>query len=107
MKNPKIGLFSLAVLIAAFVVSGCQMFDLNGDGKFDPVAYVNDLDVSVVLTDENGQTYEAAVDEIGMKILGTYIQSKTGYLFEVAEDGAITVTDPAGVKIQLKPKARE
>ena len=92
----------LLVACATLMISGCEMIDLDGNGKFDPVAYMEGIDINVSLVAEDGTVYTVAVDEYGKKLIGQYIQAKTGYLFDVAPDGGITVTDPTnGLSINL------
>lgn len=93
-----------AVICLDLFTFGCAALDLNGDGKVDPFAFLEGVDISVAFTGEDGQVYNMAVDELGKKMLGQFIQDKTGYLFEVTEEGGITVTDPSGVAIQIKQK---
>ena len=94
----------LIATLSLAVLTGCSMFDLDGNGRFDPVAYLENADITVVWTDESGQVYNIALDELGKQMLGTFIQAETGYLFELTENGGITVTDPSGVQVQVKQK---
>lgn len=94
----------LMLLAVVAIISGCAWMDLDGNGRFDPLAYLESVDVTVAFVGDDGQVYNLAVDDLGKKLLGQFIQAKTGYLFEVTEEGGITVTDPSGVQIQLKRK---
>ena len=92
----------------SLVFAGCaSWFDFDGNGRFDPVAYLENADITVAWVDESGQAYNIALDELGKQMLGTFIQAKTGYLFELTDDGGITITDPDGAQIQVKQKATE
>lgn len=98
----------ITALLACALLSGCALFDWNQDGKFDPIAYLAGADISVVWVGEDGTAYQMALDELGMKIAGEYIQAKTGYRFELAplHDGTygIEITDPNGYQVWIVPK---
>ena len=100
-------LFVCAIIACAcsWMLVGCASWmDFNGDGKVDPMVYLDGIDVTVGFVGEDGQIYNLAVDELGKKLLGQFVQVKTGYLFEVMDSGGITITDPDGVSIQIAPK---
>lgn len=83
---------------------GCSSLDLDGNGKFDPVAYLQTADISVGFVDEAGNTYTMAIDELGAKLVGQFVQAKTGYLFELTDKGGITITAPDGTKLLVARK---
>ncbi len=95
-------LMLIGVLTA--LLSGCQYFDLDGNGRFDPIAYLEGVDITVAWVGEDGQVYNVAIDELGKQLLGQFIQAETGYLFEITDEGGIAVTDPSGIQVQLKRK---
>ena len=84
--------------------SGCSMLDLDGNGKFDPIAYLQTVDVTVGFIGEDGNVYSMAVDELGAKLAGQFIQAKTGYLFELVKDGGILITAPDGTNLMIARK---
>ena len=96
---------TVLLIFYSLVFAGCaSWFDFDGNGRFDPVAYLENADITVAWADEDGQVYNVALDELGKQMLGTFIQAKTGYPFELTEEGGITITDPNGTKIQVKQK---
>lgn len=79
--------------------------DLNGDGKFDPIAYLEDADITVGWIDEEtGEVYTMALDELGHKILGEWIKKETGYTYVLSDTGGITIVDPDGKAFTIEPK---
>lgn len=94
-----------ALVLLDTLIFGCTILDLNGDGEVNPITYLEGVDITVGWVDESGEVYNVALDEFGKQIVGRFIQAKTGYLFEVDDNGGITVTDPDGVSINLKQKA--
>ena len=99
------------ILLACFVafclglLSGCAWMDLDGNGRFDPIAYANTMDVSIQLVDANGAPYQVQLDELGKRIVGQYIQVKTGLVVKQVETGGFIITDPdTGVSIRVAPK---
>ena len=95
---------ALLLIVSAVGLTGCAMFDWDGNDRFDPLEYLSNADISIAWVDADGKEYNMALDKLGVQLVGQFIQAKTGYLFEIADDGARTITDPYGkqVKIQLK-----
>lgn len=99
-------LYCLILAIGLFSFTGCSLLDLNGDGKVDPVSYLEDADISVGWVDqETGEVYTMAIDELGHKIVGQWVQAKTGYTYELDPNGAISIIDPEGQVFTVSPKA--
>ena len=81
---------------------GCaSWFDWDGNGRIDPITYLETSNITVGWVDSDGQAYTIALDEAGRRMLGVFIEAKTGYLFEVDEDGSLTITDPTGYSVTL------
>jgi len=94
----------IIALLSIAMLSGCAWFDFDGNGRVDLLAYLSVVDVTVQWVDAAGETYTVALDELGARLAGKFVQAKTGYLFELTDGGGITVTDPAGVKVTIKRK---
>lgn len=94
----------IIALLSIAMLSGCAWMDLDGNGRVDLLAYLSVVDVTVQWVDAAGETYTVALDELGARLAGEFVQAKTGYLFELTDGGGITVTDPAGVKVTIKRK---
>ena len=94
----------IIALLSIAMLSGCAWMDLDGNGRVDLLAYLSVVDVTVQWVDAAGETYTVALDELGARLAGTFVQAKTGYFFELTDGGGITVTDPAGVKVTIKRK---
>lgn len=84
--------------------SGCSLLDLDGNGRFDPIAYLQTVDVTVGFVGDDGNVYSIAVDELGAKLAGQFIQAKTGYMFELVDDGGISITAPDGTRLSIAKK---
>ncbi len=95
---------ALFAALALTLVAGCSMFDLDGNGRIDPVAYLENSNITFGWVGEDGQVYNVALDELGKQVVGNFIQAKTGYKFEIVEEGGLTITDPEGFKIQIARK---
>lgn len=98
---------ALLAITSLVLCASCAFFDLDGNGRFDPVAYLEGADITVGWVDEDGQIYTMALDEFGHKILGQFIQAKTGYTYELTDTGGIMIIDPDGKIVQVKPKEAE
>lgn len=94
----------LALLMIVPLLGGCKYFDFDGNGRFDPIAYLESADITLSWVDDNGQVYEMAVDDLGKRLVGQFIQAKTGYLFELTNTGGIVITDPEGRQIRVARK---
>ena len=93
--------------VSVMLMVGCALFDFDGNGRFDPVAYLEGADISVCWVDqESGEVYTMAIDELGVKILGEFVHAKTGYRFQLSGDGGISIVDPDGKILQIKQKAK-
>lgn len=88
---------AVAIILLANGMAGCKALDLNGDGKFDPVAYLQDADISVGWVDQDtGEIYTMALDELGHKILGEWVRAKTGFTYQLDPKGGISIVDSKG-----------
>lgn len=94
----------LTALLALSLLAGCAWMDLDGDGEVNPRAYLANSDITVSWVGEDGAVYNVAVDEFGRQIVGQFIQAKTGYLFEVTDEGGLVITDPSGMKYHITPR---
>jgi hypothetical protein len=95
---------ALCFIFLLLVLCSCTMFDLDGNGRIDPVAYLQNADISVSWVDAEGNAYTVDAMQLGEEIVYDYIQAKTGYRFEIVESGGIEVTDPNGYKVRIAPK---
>lgn len=105
--NPRVHIASALLIIVSGLIAGCAMFDLNKDGKIDPIAYLQDANIQVAWTDAEGNVYQMNPVEMGAQVVFNWIEAKTKYRFELAEqqDGSIgiKVTDPKGYTVWLVP----
>ena len=99
------------IILAAFLafclglLSGCAFFDLDGNGEINPITYLQNADITVAWTDDEGNTYNVDALKLGEEVLYNYIQAETGYRFEIVENGGIEITDPTGYKVMIARKA--
>ena len=103
-------LSSAAVIVIGLTVMGCAWMDLNKDGKIDPIAYLNDLDVTLTWTDEQGEVYSVEMFTFAEQSVYNWIERETGWRFELApqQDGTvgIMIRDPEGFAVWITPKAQ-
>ena len=93
----------LAVLLIASL-SGCaSWFDFDGNGRFDPVAYLEDADIAVSWVDAQGTPFMIAVNEDGVQMAGVFVSPKTGRRYVLTEEGGFVITDPSGVEVRIGP----
>ena len=110
MKPMRHIISTLAIIILGMAVMGCAFFDWNNDGKIDPIAYLQDADISVTWVDDQGNAYTMDVMELGQNLFFAYVEQKTGYRFDLAEqqDGSIgiRIRDPKGYEIYIVPQVQ-
>ena len=97
-------LYTALVSLCLGLLSGCALFDLDGNGRVDPVAYLQNADITVAWVDAEGNAYTVDALQLGEEVVYNYIQAKTGYRFEIVENGGIEITDPNGYKVRIAQK---
>jgi len=94
-----IGLISVCVGL----IQGCALFDFDGNGRIDPLAYLSTADVSIGWVNEAGTPFRIAMGEDGIRIEGEFVDHR-GIKYAMTEDGGFAITDPNGFQIQIKRK---
>lgn len=92
---------TLSALIIVALLSGCALFDLNGDGEINPLTYLAEANIQIAWTDSNGAPYYIATDENG-RLIGRFT-SGSGRIYELTEGGGIAITDASGITIHITP----
>ena len=98
----------ISLLVCLVLLAGCSSLDMDGNGRFDPLAYFANLDVSVVLVDpETGEQWSIATTEDGIDIKGRYVDSR-GNTWVLGEGvGSVEVITRNGVWMSIQPGKQE
>ena len=89
------------LFIAVSLLVGCAMFDLDGNGKFDPIAYLESADISVAWIGPDGTPYTIAMDENGLRIEGKLVDAH-GNTYSLSRVGGFEVTSPSGLVLKIQ-----